>query len=683
MEESVANRSALPLRVGAALLFLLGVFPLAAVIKWAPVISWLPAAWREWTISIIAVLGLAIILATAGADRIDAAFEDARAGLLRIPPPFFALWAGLFTFGASLFVAWYCFGGQPVAGDEMAQRFQARILLSGRTWAVAEPNMEFHNGVQTLNVDGRWFSQFPIGGAALLAIGVLFNAAWIVNPLLAGWTAANLYRFASRVGDDLTARIATLLFATSPFVLLMSGSQMNHVGALAFIMFALVGLADWVKAQDAPGMQWPAFRIGLGFAVSAAIRPYEAAAFAVVVGVFQLVVARRSPARWRSFVWLMGGAAIPMALLMYVNAQQTGHPLLFGYDALNGSAHRPGFHPDPFGVDFTPIHGLHHISSYLLLLNRSLFGGPIPSVLLVVVALALMPRATKWDYLSIGLIGILLAAYTAYWAESFFVGPRFLYAGVPFFVLFAAKMSGAITARVSRPTVARAARLILPLSVAAAWLLPAGAANYQGVWTALTVERQSNAHARMDLAAEVRDAGLEEALVIVHESWHGRIAARLRARGAPALTAESMLRELDACGLHVGLDAEDRIKRPETNDSYRRVVIRALSVGQSRLVPGTNGSTALAFVPDKPINPYCAVELEADRAGVVALDRFLVDQRFDRTGNLAGRVVFVRDLGTRNEKLLARFGDRTWYRYRPPAGPGDNAPIFIPYMSAR
>lgn len=682
MNESELNRSPLPLRLGAGILFCLGVVPLAALIKWAPVISWLPAAWREWVVSIVAVLAIAVAVATVSGARLDAAFESARLGLLRIPPHFFALWVGLFTAGASLLVAWYCFGGQPVGGDEMTQRFQARILLSGRTWAVAEPNMEFYNGLQTLTVDGRWFSQFPIGGAALLAIGLLFNAAWIVNPVLAGWTAANIYRFASRTGDDLTARIASLLFATSPFVLLMSGSQMNHVGALAFIMFALAGLAEWAKAAEPSGMRWPAFRVGLGFAVSAAIRPYEAAAFAAVVGVFQLALAWRSAARWRTFAWQIGGAAIPIALLMYVNAQQTGHPLLFGYDVLNSSAHRPGFHTDPFGVDFTPIQGLHHISSYLLLLNSSLFGGPIPGVLLVVVALALMPRATRWDYLGIGLIGVLLAAYATYWAESFFVGPRFLYAAVPLFILFAAKMNGAITARVS-PTFARAARLVLPLAVAGAWLLPAGAAKHQGVWTALAAERRSNDDVRRDLAAEVRDAGLEDALVFVHESWHGRIAARLRARGAPALTAESMLAELDACGLHVGLDAEDRIEGPEANERYRRVVIRALSVGQSQRVPGTEGSTALAFVPNRPIHPYCLAELDADRAGVVALDRFLTHQRFDRSGRLTGPVVFVRDLGVRNEKLLTRFGERTWYRYRPPAGPDDEAPIFLPYATAR
>ena len=645
---------------------MLGVFPLAAVIKWVPVVQWLPTAGSEWAISIVVVALVCFVLARYAGDNIDLFLARARGAVLAATPRDFAIYAGLFTFFAALFVAWFCFGGQPTGGDEMAQRFQARLLVAGRLWGVAEQPYEFFSGIQTVNIDGRWFAQFPIGGPALLAVGVLFGMPWIVNPILAGWTASNVYRFASKTTDETTARLATILFAASPFVLLMSGSQMNHAGALAFLMYGLAGLADWTNATDTRALRSAALRIGFGFAASAAIRPYEAAVFAIVVGVFQLIHARRSAMQARSLVWQLAGGAVPVALLLYVNAQQTGHPLLFGYDALNGVSHRPGFHEDPTGVAFTPIQGLHHISSYLLLLNVSLLGGPIPSVILVVGALALMSRATKWDYLLIALVFSLLIAYAAYWAESFFVGPRFLYAGVPFFMIFVATLPRSLAGRQGSPLAARAARLVIPVALAFAWLLPPHVARFQGIWSQLFGERRSSEMKLIDLDEAVREEGLEDALVIVHEAWHGRITARLRALGTPALTAETFLREFDACALHTALDDADRAGGPPDPKRVQRVALRGLMYGKATILPGTNGSTTLAF--SRPLHPYCVPEMEVDHGRSVPLDWFLANARFDRTGHLAGRVVFARDFGAANQKLLGRFGDRTWYRYRPQIG---------------
>jgi hypothetical protein len=673
------SRTALPLRLAALLLALLGVFPLAALIKWAPVVRWLPKAGAEWAISTVVVVALCFALARYAGDAMDRLLERSTAAVMSATPRDFAIYVALFTFLASLFVAWFCFAGLPTGGDEMAQRFQARLLVSGRLWGVAEQPYQFFSGIQTVNMDGRWFAQFPIGGPLLLALGTLVGAPWIVNPVLAGWTASSVYRFASKTTDEATARLAAILFALSPFVLLMSGSQMNHAGSLAFLMYGLVGLADWVHATESRALESAALRVGFGFAASAAVRPYEAAVFAVVVGIFQAFHARGSPLRIRSFLWQLAGGALPVAFILYTNAQQTGHPLLFGYDALNGVAHRPGFHVDPTGVDFTPVQGIHHVSSYLLLLNTSLFGGPIPSVLLVVAALALARRATKWDYLNVALIVALLAAYASYWAESFFVGPRFLYAGVPFFVLAAATLPRSLAARMPSPTMARSARLLLPVSFAVAWLLPPHLTASQGVWSAFVGERRSGDARLIDIDRAVREEGLDEALVIVHEPWHGRLAARLRALGAPALVAESMLREFDACALHVGLDAEERLAGPPGEKRVQRVARRALMAGDAQILPGTNEGTTLAFSPGRPLHPYCAAEMEVDAGRSASLEWFLANARFDARGRLSGRVVYARDFGAPNHQLLARFGDRTWYRYRPRSGPDDQAPVFVPY----
>ena len=108
----------------------LGVFPLAAFIKWAPVVKWLPMAGAEWAVSMLVVGVLCFALARYAGERVDAFLDNAKTSIMSATPRDFAIYIGLVTVFAALFVAWFCFGGLPTGGDEMAQRFQARLLVA-------------------------------------------------------------------------------------------------------------------------------------------------------------------------------------------------------------------------------------------------------------------------------------------------------------------------------------------------------------------------------------------------------------------------------------------------------------------------------------------------------------------------------------------------------------------------
>jgi hypothetical protein len=662
------TRSTGPLRAAAWIFGVLGVFPLAALIKWAPVVRWLPRAGVEYLVSI--TVALAVCLLAARSAAMHRALDRIRRTIMAIEPDVFAVWLFVITAIGAIAVAWYISALHPVAGDEMSQRFQARLLDSGHLSAAAESSFEFFSGIQTVSAGGRWFSQFPIGGPMVLALGGLIGMPWLVNPLLGGWTAALLYRYTAATVNEQTARVAGILFVTSPFILLMSGTQMNHVGSLAFMMLALSRLPILLATDDRRTQLRAAAIIGFGVAMSALFRPYDAALFGAVIGAFVLFV--ENGRRRNSVAAMIAGGLLPIAFLLFVNWKQTGHPFLFGYDALNGAAHRPGFHRDPAGNQFTPLQGLHHVSAYLLLLNVSLFEGPLPAVALIVASLALLPRANRWDYLNTALLIVLVAGYAAYWAESFLYGPRFLYIGVPLFVLLVARLPEAL-GRFNTGF----SRFILPVMLALAWVQPR-VARYQGVASSVGAIRAGRPDRLINLEKEIQSAGLEDALVFVHESWHGRLTARLRAIGAPALTAERIVGEFDACALQNGLDTEELVPGPPASkERWNRVVRRALMAGQAQQVIAPDG-TAIALANGR-LHPACTDDWLSDRSGTMTFDPFLMYETFDAEGRLAGNVVFARDFGARNSRLLSRFGDRSWYRYRPRTGPNDYEPVFIPY----
>jgi len=667
--------TALPLRAFAIACVAIGLFPLANALTAGGAVPWWDLAMREWLLRGFVVVALAVVIAILLGTRVDAAVARARESLLRPSPRTFAVATATLALVAALFLAWYCFSGRPFTSDEMAQQWQARILLSGRLAAVAEPHAEFFNTAPVFDRNGLWFSQYPFGGPAFIAVGVLFGAAWIVNPLLLAVAVWHLYRFLSATGSETVARVTTLLFASSPMVLIMGASQMNHVAALAFCAIALAALARWDLADDARAQTRHAAIVGLALGVMATARPLDATVTAMVIGVFQLARARGLRSRWHSLAAQVVAGSVPVAFLLWVNANTTGNALLFGYDALNGPEHRLGFHMDPNGELHTPLRGLILASGYLLRLSRYLFEWPLPAMLFIAAGLAAIRRPTRWDLLLAALAFGFIVAYGAYWFDGFFSGPRFLFTAVPAFVYFAVR-STSLTPLVRPEVLRRAIVLIIPICILATWIGPDGVSNARG---RVAMYRDQRTKLKTDIPAQVERAQLQHALVFVNEGWRGRLLARLRVLGASQFRAERVVSGLDACALGAALDAEDTVVARASNERLERVVHRARLFGVARIVPGLPADQTVAIVPGSTPTPACIAEFQRDTAGTIPYPPFLALQSVGPDGRVGGNVIFARDLGARNELLRQRFGDRRWYRYRPAANLQDTSRAFVPY----
>jgi hypothetical protein len=670
-------RTGLPLRVLAGLFAALGVFPLANAISNGPAVQWWNVAVREWVVrGPIAVL-VALLLASMLGYRVDDAFDRAKGLLLRIPSRTFGSAIAVAAFATAAFLALYCFAGAPFTSDEMAQQWHARILLGGHVAATAEPLREFFNTAPVYDRDGRWFSQYPIGGPALIAAGLWLRGAWLVNPILLAVATWHLYRFLALAFGELCARVTTLLFVASPMVLIMAASQMNHVATLAFVSIALAALARWDATDDAREQRRYALIVGLALGAAALVRPLDAALVGLVVGSFQLWRAWGAPARWRSVGIQVLAGAIPIGLLLWTNARTTGSPLLFGYEALNGPEHGLGFHVDPNGVAHTPRRGLAYASGYMMRLSRYTFEWPIPGTLVVVAGMLSIRRPTRWDALLAALAAIFLVGYGAYWFDGFFSGPRFLFTAVPAFIYFTARAPGSIAGMLRRPLLRRAMLLLVPLCELATWTVGGVSSSRDRIAS----YRDQRTKLKTDVEAQIARAGLHDALVFVNEPWRGRLLARLRVLGLSQFRAERALNTVDACALQSALDAEDTLMARSDGERAGRVLSRARAFGAARLESGLQADQTIALVPGSRPTPTCLGEFQRDTIGTIPYPIFLMRQRVGSDGRIGGEVVFARDLGPRDTLLRERFGTRSWYRYRPPASLDDTAAVFIPYRA--
>jgi hypothetical protein len=676
MNQRASSSRVWPLRLMAVVLTALGVLPMANIVAPGAGLAWYGQSVRLWILWGVVVTLAALLLARLARAQVEALPAYFAWLVLRPSRRVFLLLVALAVCAGSVFFAWYLFGLHPVTIDELSMQWQARLLAGGRLYARAEAHPEFFSTTQTLVVGDRWLTHFPLGGFAFLSAGVAAGLPWLVNPILAALGAIVVHRFVASTSTDVEARSATLLYALSPFVLFMAATQLDHVAALVAIWMAIAALPSWLAADTDRRARRAAAVVGGALGVAATVRPYDAALCAVAIGAFQLLQARRDRRLALSLVAQVAAGCIPVVLLLAANQATTGDPFLFAYDALNGPAHRPGFHVDPMGALHTPRRGVYNVSAYLLRLDLVLLGWPVPAILLVVAALALRRRASRWDALLMGVLGALLVGYWAFWGEGRALGPRFLFSGAPVFLLWVARFPGALRDRVTRPVWRAAATLLVPLWLALGWLLPGAMAQPSGVW-ALARRASDRSEATTMIADLVATRGLAHALVLVSDGWRARLVSRLEALGARPFAAQSIVDHYDACLLQQLLDSADRM--PAGRPPRASLVFGTLDrTATAPLVPNLGIADQIALRPGVPLAPACAREWASARSSGADFARFLPRNELDRDGRLGGPVVYARDFGARDTLLAERFGDRAWYVARIDASSGAPRAVLEP-----
>jgi hypothetical protein len=557
----------------------------------------------------------------------------------------------------------WVFDGRPLLVDEVAQLFQARIFATGRIAGALDPAPELFSALHLVERDGRIFSQFPPGGPGILAIGVLLGAPWIAVPLcgaLAVWCFSAFTRGveADRPGVSL---LASLLFAFAPYMVFMSGSQMNHVPTLLGVCAALLAL----ERAAAPGASLQrrslrALACGLALGFAATVRPVDAVAFALPVALWLGLRAVRDRQELLPLMASGIGVAIPVAWMLWFNAQTTGSPLLFGYEALWGKGHELGFHAAPWGVAHTPARGLELVSLYFLRLQTYLFETPVPSLVAAIVALALAPALRRVDGVLLAGSAMLVALYFAYWHDGFYLGPRFYVCLLPALALWSARMFPEWRARWGRGMSYRivTAASLVSVFVALGIMTPLRAREYRSGLRTM----------RWDVDAAARRAEVRDAIVFVRESWGAQLMVRLWARGLSHADAQALYRFVDACALERGLDS---LERTGGRDSIARAVMLPLLADSARVVrsPFSADSTE-RFLPGASYGPRCVSRVQEDRTGFTVYLPFLVAD--------GEHVVYARDLHARDTVLLNRFPTRAVYLVRPASDSEGAVPRFWP-----
>jgi len=449
------------------------------------------------------------------------------------------------------------------------------------------------------------------------------------------------------------ARLALLLLLLSPFFWCMGASHMNNVSALLFVALFLWCLVRW----EASGARYRWILVaGLALGGAFLSRPLTAAAVGAAFILPAISIAGR---RWplQGLIGAVGFAATAVYYFVY-NAATTGDPFTAGYVKLWGESHGLGFHISPWGDTHTPLTGLRNELIDLGLLHGFLFEWAIPALLPLGAVLALGWATRRWERRLLGGFVAIPAAYFFYWHRDAFLGPRYLYEGLPFLIPLVAVSFRELRRRLSGHPIRWLAGVDAGGLLAATIGLSFAYSMFFATPQRFRVYATGLESVKRDIVAEAEAAGIDRGLVFVAVSWGNRIIARARAAGASASVAERVYRSSDHCELDLV------VRRAEaagwSGEMLDREMIAVMRPEDEIEVVRLNEDPTLRLVPGRPLAPPCAEEILYDREGYTNYSPHLAANRPD----LHGRFVFARDLRDQDARLRAEYPDLPAYLYR-------------------
>ena len=224
----------------------------------------------------------------------------------------------VFAFGVALSAGIFrgVFHAMPGFGDEMNYLMEGRILASLHLSVPEPPHLEFFGvgWMDMFGADHRVWGFHPPGMSALLAVGWLAGAPWVVVPLVFGSILAVQYLLARDVlGSNGWALVNVAVVATSHYVLSLSSSYMAHAPSFLFLSLYLLLLLRFVRTGNGRLLVLAAAAAGFAFC----IRPMSAV-LASLVPLPALLVAARGKATRR--VWIAAfafGLGISLLVFLY------------------------------------------------------------------------------------------------------------------------------------------------------------------------------------------------------------------------------------------------------------------------------------------------------------------------------------------------------------------------------
>ena len=222
----------------------------------------------------------------------------------------------------------------PLTDDEMTYRFIAQTLLAGHVANPPPPAPFFFQNQFVACDDHGWYGKYPLGHPLALALGMRLGAEDLVGPVITTLAVCLTWSVGRRCFSAREAALGCVLAGLSPQLTLTGATALSQPLAM---LCTLAGVLALYRFEEGGGTRW-AQGAGLAFGAGVLVRPMPGVLFLAVGLAWLWRAARRAPGGQP--VAALALAALPVAgcaaVMLAVNALQTGSPLTTGYHVVHG-----------------------------------------------------------------------------------------------------------------------------------------------------------------------------------------------------------------------------------------------------------------------------------------------------------------------------------------------------------
>lgn len=316
----------------------------------------------------------------------------------------------------------------PHVPDEVVYLYPARYFAAGML-TMPLPPVPAAFSLDLMMYEPRfWYSPVPPGWPAILAVGALGRATWLVNPILTGINVVLAYLLLGHLYPPRVARTATVLLAASPWSLFLGMSYMTHTFTLTAALVAAVGVA-YARRK---GSFTRGAIAGAGVGATSLIRPLDGVIVGALIALWAVGLAGRRLGL-RALAGLFVGTVGIASLVFPYNHLLTGDPFKFPINVYVDKYYGPnanayGFGPDRgmgWAIDPNPGHGpidgLINANLNLFGINTDLFGWCTGSFVFI----AWLVAAWAWTRADRLMAAAFVLFFVAYFFYYFSGGPDF------------------------------------------------------------------------------------------------------------------------------------------------------------------------------------------------------------------------------------------------------------------
>jgi len=349
----------------------------------------------------------------------------------------------------SSYTAYFILDGIPHFGDGGGYLFQARVFSKGMLSADVPPYRYLidtgisyvglgHIFSRTLVTEDRLYIHSAPGYPFFLALGILIDQSWIINPVFGVLFLIILYRLGKEIYGENTGLLAVFLAALSPFALIISASFFAHSSSLFFTSLFIYYLTKALKVPKNKHYLISGISIGIVFN----IRPLTAVGvsfFPVLYLLYHSIKLKKL----KGFLYFTAGLMFFLLVFLAYNGHQTGFTY-FTIESQMFAIYGGGFgfqgtyfNPD---IPHTPLKGLAKVNVTHQYLNQFIFHWPIPALFFVLV-IFLSHKRNNWDLILLSSHIGLASAYFFWFSTGVGpgYGPRFQYESMCVLTLLTAR----------------------------------------------------------------------------------------------------------------------------------------------------------------------------------------------------------------------------------------------------